>query len=275
MIEPITGIGLILSLIPLYQRERDKAKQASTEDFFKWLLEHNFTEIKDSIAKNQALTFEIEKLLRMNQEELHARFDEMDKKLICMMNSMQEFRSLIKMLAPSSGLTEQEESILRQFVESGAQYLSNFTTLEKVQWFAGSKEIQVKAPKTLNSSLKQLTTKGYLVELYNNNLPYYELTEQAVEYVDNLKKDDLSEQAKRIIICFANSGQELMCYVYTNPPTIHIPNSGGIDVSEPRFLEDDLKKLVEKKLIIPSDSSHTSVKMFKITRKGVEYSKEL
>ena len=128
--DPITGIGLILALIPLYQRERDKAKQASKENFYQWLLEHKFQDVKDCITNNFELSTEIEKLLRLNQEELISRFNEVDQKLFCIMNSMQEFHSLVQMVAPQAILTEQEECILRQFVESGEDILQNYSGLD-------------------------------------------------------------------------------------------------------------------------------------------------
>ncbi len=68
-------------LLQDYQRERDKQKQASKEEFYAWLIEHKFQEVKESIASNSALSFEIETLLQMNQDNLLERFDDVDKKL--------------------------------------------------------------------------------------------------------------------------------------------------------------------------------------------------
>lgn len=207
--DPITGTALILSLIPLFQRERDKTATANKEEFYQWLIEHKFQDVKDCITNNFQLSTEIEKLLRLNQEELISRFDEVDQKLFCIMNSMSEFRGLVKMVAPKAGLSEQEESILRQFVESEEDTLMNGSHGENGHcWETYSKvEIKVKRQNIIESSLKQLAVLDFLDSCINSKGEiYYQLTEQAYDYVENLKKSDLTEQEDNILRQFVTSG---------------------------------------------------------------------
>lgn len=276
--EPITiveGTGLILSLIPLFQRKRDTRENAKKEEFYAWLIEHKFQDVKDIITETFGMEVQIEALLQMNQEQLLARFNEVDQKLFCIMNSMQEFRTLVKIVAPKARLTEQEESILRQFVEIGAPYLTNYCNEKRAKWLAGSKEINANHL-TINASLKQLVIKGFLCELHNNNLPYYELTEQAIEYVNNLKKSDLSEQAKSILKQYVESGEQYLDIYFIDTQIVLEAGKKQIDFDNPRFISEDVNHLIKQGFIqfiknITLDPRYINFKRHALTRKGEEY----
>ena len=123
MIDPVSGTGLILSLIQIFHRERDKTKQANTEELFKWLLEHKFSEIKDSISQNKILTGEIENLLRSNRDELIERFNKLEEMVGVVASGFSDFRKIVSAINPSAELSAQALSIINQFVDSGGRLI--------------------------------------------------------------------------------------------------------------------------------------------------------
>lgn len=277
--EPITGLGLILSLIPLFQRERDKREAASKEKFFEWLIGHNFNNLTEQIQSNYNLCMEIETLLQMNQEQLLARFDEVDQKLFCIMNSMQEFRSFVKIVAPKTRLTEQEESILRQFVESEDSLLRDDSNLSNsISWGTNSgTEIIVKDVRTIGSSISKLAKLGFMREcIGGSGSIYYELTEDGIEYVDNLKKSDLSEQAKSILKQYVESGEQYLDIYFIDTQIVLEAGKKQIDFDNPRFISEDANHLIKQGFIqfiknTTLDPRYISFKRHALTRKGEEY----
>jgi DNA-binding PadR family transcriptional regulator len=269
------GTGLILSLIPLFHRERDKGEAASREKFFEWLIGHNFNNLTEQIQSNYDLCTEIETLLQMNQEQLLARFDEVDQKLFRIMNSMQEFRNLVKIVAPKTRLTEQEESILRQFVESEDFLLRDDSNLSNpISWGTNSgTEIIVKNVRTIGSSISKLAELGFMREcIGGSGSIYYELTEDGIEYVDNLKESDLSEQAKSVLKQYVESGEQYLCTLVNGQGQVDVmANSIDIKVDNNRFIYDDIEELEKRGFIRFDGDMGVGRKRYTLTRMGMEF----
>jgi len=265
----ITGFGLILSLIPLFQREQDNREKANKEKFFTWLMEHNFAELKTQLESNFALSAEIETMLQMNQEQLLARFDEVDKKLLCIINAMPEFRSMVKMLAPGAVLTEQEESILRQFVESGALKMKALLCDQNYGIpdlrLVPSGEIRVEDPRLVSANLVRLVELDFLI--YHDN-HVFGLTPDAIEYVNNLKKNDLSDQAKSILKQYVESGTHYLHTTYYQGQVVIV---GQNMPQNQQFVEEDLSDLEKHGFIRLHGDSGTGGKSFTLTREGDAY----
>jgi hypothetical protein len=280
----ITGFRLILSLISLFRQKRGQRESVKKEDFYAWLIEHKFQDVKDVITETFGMEIQIETLLQMNQEQLLARFDEVDQKLFCIMNSMQEFRSLIKIVAPQSILSEQEESILRQFVDSGDYVLIDTSGCSNpISWSTNRGiEIKVKEIRYLNSNLQRLVALGFLLEGFNGHTNY-ELTGDGIEYVNNLKKSMLSKQEESILRQIVESG-EYSVFVSEEEFVTKVP-SGQIEsiwipdlslsiikqpimVNDRNFIKGNLNKLVNAGFLTTDDN-----KNFTITEDAVAYVK--
>ena len=275
--DPITGIGLILGLIPLYQREGDKRKQKSKDDFFQWLVMHNFEDVKKTITSNIELNNQIEELLKISHEQLMLRFDEVEKHLVSILNKFDEFNSLSKLLSSIGSseiekLSNQEISILKQFVDSGARTLIDLGTLDDpVCWQAGEVQINVKDVRFLNSNLERLSQLGLLSEqISKSGSSYYELTEAALDYIEKLKKNDLSEQAK-LILNQVNDSSDVYLDILLDSKgkPMLIINGKSIDLADQNFLRDDLEMLLEKGYLKIENESEFSTR-YKLTRKGKE-----
>ena len=270
------AIGLVLSLIPLYQREGSKRSGKSRDDFFEWLIDHNFRDIKDQIQSQFNLSAEIETLLHMNHEELVARFDEVDSKLLCIMNSVQEFRGFVHAIDPKLGLSEQEESILIQAVESGGSRIINGTTSTTPHdWTIEHTHIEVKRQNLIECSLKKLVRLDFLEESFsrNGNI-YYQLTELAFDYVDNIKKSDLSDQAKSILKQYVDSGEHILKTLASSSMNIRAGNT-FICVKSARLVYDDIGQLERHGYIKFDGDMPNGVKQYTLTRDGATFASGL
>lgn len=191
--DPITGAGLILSLIPLFQRERDKREAATKEEFYSWLVEHKFQDVKDCITNNFELMVEIEKLLRENHEVLQERFNNVDKKLMMILHSVDGFKKIAENIAPEACLTKRQENLLRALVESGGNSFTFSWALNNQLVFHSNAQQSVNFElidvKFLTVNLSKLSEHGFLLQAGKS----YLLTEAGQDYVDNLDKKSEQE----------------------------------------------------------------------------------
>ncbi len=189
--DPITGIGLILALIPFWQRERDKKEAATKETFYAWLLEHKFESIKYAIETNSDLLIQIEDLLKLNQEDLLKRINSIDEKLLRILCGMEEFRTYVEKTYPHAILSKNEKNILIQFVESNDSelhfYDSNLRTFLETD---GRRQLTGWDPRLIRSNLQNLVVKGFLIQREFKNGRIFYLTEDGIEYAAALKVGD-------------------------------------------------------------------------------------
>ena len=270
MLGTATGIGLIMTLIQLYQREGDKRSSKNKDDFFEWLIEHKFLEIKSMIESHGELSAEIETLLHMNQEALLTRFDEVDSKLMCIMNSVQEFRGFVHAIDPKSGLSDQEESLLLQAVESGeTTIIDNRDNTHRYDWSIDGKFLSVTNPRRIESDLINLASLGYLKESTSQQgRPKYTLLGMAFDYVDNIKSSDLSDQAVSILKQYIASDAQYLCTILNEvgQPLVQADNT-PIAIESRRFVNDDLDSLDEHGFIC-FDGDMGTGKRYTLTREG-------
>lgn len=192
--DPITGIGLILSLIPLFQRERDKREAASKEEFYSWLIGHKFQDVKDCITNNFALAVEIENLLRGNQDILLQRFNAVDEQLLRILHTVEGFEKIAETIAPETCLSKRQQQLLSVMVHSEATEFYRLAVCPPWLGFKtnGKKTISPDEidTKFLEVNLAKLCEKGFL--MWNGKNTYY-LTEDGQDYIDNLDKKSEQE----------------------------------------------------------------------------------
>ncbi len=190
MIDPVSGTGLILSLIQIFHRERDKTKQANTEELFKWLLEHKFSEIKDSISQNKILTGEIENLLRSNRDELIERFNKLEEMVGVVASGFSDFRKIVSAINPSAELSAQALSIINQFVDSGGRLILTIRHLNGMIIQTDNRvAIKVAEFRFLDDDLSTLCNVGLLSfdGYMDSGGERYRITRNAVKFVESIK----------------------------------------------------------------------------------------
>ncbi len=182
--ELFTGIGLILSLIQLYQHSRDKREAASTKDFYSWLLEHEFQDVKDCISTNFALETEIANILKINQEELLLRIGNVEEQLARILHSVDIFNGMVKVIAPTACLTKNQEELLRAIVNSRNVSFQIVQTINSYIECCGRYPIDLsRINRTfIIQSAEILTKYGFFMKDDKS----YMLTEAGVEYITQL-----------------------------------------------------------------------------------------
>ena len=188
--DPYIGFGLILSLVQIFQasyyRRQDKQEAAKKEDFYNWLKEHGFQEVKDGITNNYKLEVEISNILRTNHDELNARFDSVNEQLARILHGVEGFRELAQIIAPAACLTKNQENLLQAFVNSGDSYFEFCVTNLRTICRSENQEIDTSKidPKFLIQSAKILERHGFLMKDEEG----YMLTEVGQDYIHSLDK---------------------------------------------------------------------------------------
>lgn len=273
--DPLVGIGLILSLIPLWQHERDKKAEARKEDFFKWLLDHNFESIKEDIEKDVALSLQIENLLKLNHDELLQRFDAVDEKLMRLLYGVDEFREIVKHIFPRAALSKNEEHILTEFVNSGESNLYFVVTNMRCILQVGEQCIEGCDPRFIASNLRNLAKAGY-IQLYKNSPghEHYLLTELGAEYVKNIQgKHALSQQAKDILVQYYQTDKTYLTLFVDGARNVCgvMADGQALSFSDSKFVFDDLNSLAQNGLIKHDGELSNGIPRYVRTRKGNEY----
>ncbi len=182
--EPFTGIGLILSLIQLFQHHRDKREAASTKEFYSWLLEHKFQDVKECISNNFALETEIANILKINHEELLLRISNVEEQLARILHSVDIFKGMVKTIAPSACLSKNQEEFLRAIVNSGNVSFQIVQLIGSYIECCGRYQIDLSRinSKFIIQSAEILTKYGFLMKEGKS----YMLTEEGLEYITQL-----------------------------------------------------------------------------------------
>ena len=273
--DPITGISLILSLIPFWQREHDKGKMATKEDFYAWLVFHKFESVKEYIENNSVLLVEIEDLLKLNQSELLRRFDIVDKRLMRVLSGLGEFREFVTRLFPQEVLSQNEKNILTQFVESGESDLFLQVTNSRSILQFGVTPAEEYDSRFVVSSLQNLAEAGYIQLIKSEPTCYhYLLTESGYEYIQLLKgENQLSPQAENILLQYYQTGEPylLTCLDECGKVDCVQANNVELSFSEPNYIHDDLDSLCECGLIKFDGDLGGGGRRYIRTRKGEEY----
>ncbi len=278
--DPITGGSLILTLIPFWQRERDKRTAASKEEFYSWLVGHNFKELKEYIERDVTLTAQIEEMLKGNHEELLNRFDAVDKQLLRILYSLDAFRPFIKYIAPSAVLSNNEEHILTEFVNSRENILYFRQTYEMGKILqAGQTLITGYDARFIDSNLQNLVDSGYLLSQQTTGKSLsYTLTEKACEYVQNLQgKDRLSAQAKSILVQYWQSKEPCLWTFLDEQGQVAGVQANNIELKfdEPNFIHDDLDCLAKAGFIIYDGDPGGGGRRYRLTRAGQAYAEKI
>ena len=189
-----TGFGLILSLLSFYLRSKDKREAAEAQEFYDWLIEHKFQDVKDCITRNYILMSEVENLLKENQDTLLQRFDGVDEKLMRILHTVEGFEKIAETIAPETCLSKRQQQLLSVMVHSEATEFYRLAVCPPWLGFKtnGKKTISPDEidTKFLEVNLAKLCEKGFL--MWNGKNTYY-LTEDGQDYIDNLDKKSEQE----------------------------------------------------------------------------------
>lgn len=120
--DPLTAAGSFATIVSLLSNFR--AEQSGTEltEFTKWLKEKHYEEVASAIERNSTLSKELSMILARSHTDLVERFAQLDSRIGQLASQFDGSGGLVNAPNSKAVLSEQAISILRQLVDSGAEY---------------------------------------------------------------------------------------------------------------------------------------------------------
>ena len=120
--DPLTAAGAFATIVGLLSNF--KAEQSGTElsEFTKWLKDKHYEEVASAIERNSTLSKELAKILATNHTDLVDRLAQLDSRIAQIASQLDGFGGLAAVLYSKTILSEQAISVLKQLVDSGAEY---------------------------------------------------------------------------------------------------------------------------------------------------------
>ncbi len=162
--ELVMAFATIVSLIGQFRSERRAEDQSNSEEFMKWLVEKDHTEIKNLLENNKESLEGINSLLSEQYDSLMEKLDALDQSLASFASGVEGFDNLSKCLKPESVLSDQAISILKQFEESGDTEMIEFQVdVEKGYLFPRqNKHVNIENNRFVEDDLSFLVELGLL-----------------------------------------------------------------------------------------------------------------
>lgn len=190
--EPLSAaltFSTIVGLIGQYRSEKGGREQSDFNDFLIWLSETQHEDIRAQLEKNHQAVGAVKLLLEQQQDKLIERLDSIDSLLVSVASAFSDFRELGVALRPSSALSSNAFSILRQFDSSGASKLLESQTYDgtRLMFLDAQGMIQVEDDRFLQDDLRTLVELDLLRQDSNaRGENIYIFTRQASELVRRL-----------------------------------------------------------------------------------------
>ena len=168
-----TTFSTLVSLVGQYRSERAGVKQADFNDFLRWLVESQHTELKGLVESNLKTSIGVKALLSEQQDVLIKKLECIDNALVSFASSFEGFSDLGQGLKPQAILSEQALSILHQFEISQASkilevhYISDDLILMYIDGNGGQMEVPDR--RFIQDDLKLLVELGLLRHEFNSS----------------------------------------------------------------------------------------------------------
>lgn len=120
--DPLTTAGAFATIVGLLSNFKAEQSGSELTEFTKWLKEKHYEEVAAAIERNSTLSKELSKILATNHSDLVERLLQLDSRMTQLASQFEGFGGLANALNSKPALSEQAISILRQLVESGAEY---------------------------------------------------------------------------------------------------------------------------------------------------------
>jgi len=188
--DPLTtslAFATVVQLLCNFRQERGIRKNAETEDFLKWLADHNFEDIKTQIQSSTDIQREIQELLREDVNEISAKLDLITDSVTSIASRIDGLSGIARAIgATSDSLSNQAIAILQTFEKSDSIKLGVFLAITPPECvlFPEGKPFTVKDGRFLADDIESLERFG-LIKFANHNRsgePLYSLTRTGAEF---------------------------------------------------------------------------------------------
>ena len=187
-----TTFATLVGLVCHFRQEKGEREKLDHQKFIEWLEYHRHEELKNLIINTAALRTEVDNLLHSDHAIMLQKLDRIGEILASLLSQMSEFRGLALAVAPNAELSEQAISVLRQFVESGAQsfFYNNWGNGNfSLGWEAGN-EITITELRFLEDDLNKLVELGLLAVRHSSSGdPIFGITRNATRFIETIGKN--------------------------------------------------------------------------------------
>lgn len=181
-----TTFATIVGLLCNYKQENQGQKDADHRLFIDWLILHKHNELADQITQQRGLTEEIDRLLREDHGEVMGALQDISKQIAQLSSSIGPLHNLARMVAPTSVLSDQAISLIRQLVESGGSEIGYIPTLDQlIIQIIGGGGLEISEPRFLEDDLDTLVSLGLLSPRQGSHgTRFYRITRACVALIE-------------------------------------------------------------------------------------------
>jgi hypothetical protein len=156
-----------------------------------WLEYHRHDEIKNLICNTAGLQGEVDNLLRADHAIIIEKLDAVCTTLASLLSQVAEFRGLSVAMVPEAELSNQAVHVLRQLVNSDAQYII-YTPLDSTRvgfQLSNDELMQFTELRFLKDDLDKLVSLGLLTaEFTGSDTILFHITRNAVRLIGAIEK---------------------------------------------------------------------------------------
>ena len=187
--DPLALTGAFATIVGLLANFKSERSSANLEEFMSWLREQHQEKLAQAIGQNKELASELASLLATKHEELVARLSSLNEQIARVAGQIEGFSGIARLLGQQPALSQQARSVLKQIVESGANFvmehkLSTGKPTEFIFMGGAAGQVQYGEPKFINEDLELLVTMGLLrLELTSKGTRKFSPTRAGVEHL--------------------------------------------------------------------------------------------
>jgi hypothetical protein len=181
-----TSFATLVGLLCNFRQEKGNSESLDHRKFIEWLEYHRHEELKNLIVNTTAWRTEVDNLLRSDHATMFQKLDRIGEILVGLMSRLDDFKGLALAVAPNAELSDQSISILRQFVQSGADYFFylNYGGDQFSLGIPNGNQFEVTEMRFIGDDLDKLVGLGLLtVELNSQGDPLFHITRSAVRFL--------------------------------------------------------------------------------------------
>ncbi|RYG86542.1 MAG: hypothetical protein EON58_21625 [Alphaproteobacteria bacterium] len=182
--DPLTAATSFATIVGLLSNFKSERSGTQLSEFIEWLKEKRHDDVALNIENNQTLAVQLKVILSLNHQELVERLDALDSVLASVARHVQTFSTLATTIRPSTVLSDQAISILKQFTASGANECWERKHLGgcSYSFIGGSGQLKIDEPRFLEDDLNTLVEFGILrLDYGSSGTRKFIITRQAVE----------------------------------------------------------------------------------------------
>ena len=170
--EPLSAaltFSTIVGLIGQFRSEKSGKSQSDFNEFLIWLSETQHEEIRNQLEANKEAVEAVKPLLQEQQGELLDRLDAIDSILVSIASGFSGFRELGEAIKPSSVISANGISILRQFELAGGSRVLESRTWDgnRLSFLDAQGMMQIEDERFLEDDLRTLVELGLLRHDFN------------------------------------------------------------------------------------------------------------